>query len=139
MSSYTGIYSSYPGDSGYVVDIYYEDDYAFIVDQLKENKWIDDNTRALLIRFTVRNNWNDRFLYVEADIELPTGQNMATHYYINSLSIARNRDEIIYFLIAGLIINTLIFAVKIVFEMSIGMNIVTNIFEIFNCILIIAM
>ena len=43
------------------------------------------------------------------------------------------------FLIISLLLNCTVYGFKIVFELSIGMNIMTNILEVLNCIIILAM
>ena len=90
---------------GYTVDIYYGDNYTTILDRLKANRWIDSNTRAVLLRWTVYNFWNERYMYTKAQIELPTGFNIETKYSIISVSLSTDYDILMWFLISALIID----------------------------------
>ena len=101
----TAFLENMEANKGFFVDIYYGDDYTTIIDRLKANRWIDDNTRVVLLRWTVYNFWSERYMYTEAQIELPTGFNIETEYYISSVSLSKSQDNLMWFLISALLLN----------------------------------
>lgn len=139
LPQFVGKYGTYTDKKGYLVDFYYGLDNIGILRQLKANGWIDRNTRAVLLRFTVYNYWVKRYLYVEASIEIPTWENLFSTFYINSVSLIDSENGVLIFCIIVLSLNWCVYFGKIVFEMSIGLSIVTNLLETLNCILQITM
>lgn len=139
VNAFEGIYGNYPEGEGFTADFNYGMDYKTVVDRLRANKWVDANSRALLLRWTVYNFWVKRYLYVEATLEIPDKRHIHNTFYINSISLISLDNGVQIFSIVVLAINVFIFIGKIVFEMSIGLSIVTNLLEAVNCIIIVAM
>ena len=110
-----------------------------IINNLQANSWIDDNTRALLIRWTVYNFYLNRYVYFEANIETPNKFIISPYYYQNSVSLEISNKVLIILCLVVLIINVIVFVFKIIFELSIGLTIVTNLLEFSNCTLVFAL
>ena len=96
VAIFRGAFGTYPGNQGFNVDIYYGDDYEAIVNQLQSNNWVDGNSRALLLRWTVYNYWNKRYMQIEANVEIPTEDNISTSFYINSVSLGKLYSKTVY-------------------------------------------
>jgi len=139
IPTYEGQFGKYDGGKGYIAEFYYSMDYGAIVNQLKANDWIDVDTRAVLLRFTVYNFWIRRYLSVEATIETPSPNNIHGSFYINSISLVDSDNGVLYFCILVLVFNTIFFIGKIIFELSIGLSIFTNLLEMVDCFLTFAL
>ena len=127
-----GDFGTYGGHYFYAADFYYEMDYSAIINQLKTNNWIDSETRALLIRFTIKNHWIDKYYSVEATIETPATGFFEKSFFTSFLSIEEGQTGLVMTWMIILMLNCLVFFGKIVFELSIGLSILTNLLEILN-------
>ena len=138
VSTYIGDFATYAGTDLYAADFSYEMDYLNITSALKANYWIDDNTKAILLRFTVFNIWTEKYYHIKATTEMPSVNFMSNSFSINFISLKDTEKELIIVLIILLGVNCLVFMGKIVFELSIGLSIFTNLLEILNIVSIIA-
>jgi hypothetical protein len=127
-----GSFGTYKGGSLYAADFSFETNFSTVITALKANNWLDYDTRAIIIRFTVYNHWVSRYLFVKANIEIPTENFFRNSFFISSLSLRNSEDGIVTTACICLLFNSFIFLVKIIFELSIGLSIITNLLEILN-------
>ncbi|CAI2387887.1 unnamed protein product [Moneuplotes crassus] len=132
IATYYGDYGQYDGNYLYEADFTYETDYTTVLNTLKANSWIDQNTKAVLLRFTVYNFWTKMYYHVEATLETPTYEFFENTYYANHISLEENESGLVFVCIVILILNCLIYIGKIIFELSIGLSIITNLLEVLN-------
>ena len=81
----------------------------------------------------------NRYTYVEANVETPNKFEIATYYYQNSVSLIISNKPLIIIWLTVLGINVVVFVFKIIFELSIGLTIVTNLLEFWNWIIVFAL
>lgn len=105
IPNYNGEYGTYNGDFLYEADFYYGDDYSTILSTLKSNSWIDENTKAVLVRFTIYNFWDKRYYHVEATSEIPTAGFFYNSFYINYVSLEDAENGLVLACIVILILN----------------------------------
>jgi len=133
-------YGTY-GDNGFYVD--FNDDLnkaARMVRRLQNNKWMDEQTRAVVMQWTVLNVWSNTFYTARILFENP-GNDVFTNkiqlenaFFYNDLveETASSTRIIIIVLYSLLILNIVFFIAKIFFEMSLGINKLTNSIEFVN-------
>ena len=80
--------STYNG-GGYVVDIYPKWDNKAFLDRLKNKKWIDRHTRALIIEFTLFNAATNYFQSVAIVLEFPPGGGSIPYFSITTFRLYR--------------------------------------------------
>jgi hypothetical protein len=114
-----------------------------MIKALKNEEWLDGNTRAVSLTWTVYSSWTNAQFIFNILVENPGNSVFMTSYKISNIYLAigpggisdtSKLKESIFAIIIDVIIitNVFIFGGKIVVELSIGINRVTNIVEGLN-------
>lgn len=136
----TGEFTKY-GSHGFIFDFTYNTEQnKRALAALENEKWLDHNTRAIVITFTVKSTFTNAF-YIPTIIVETLG---------NNVFVSRQKLQTIYLTFGGseeqmaqgdifsimidgfLITNICLFAAKFIAELSISMNKVTNLIEACN-------
>lgn len=107
------------------------------INNLIEEDWLDHNTRAVLITFTVRSAYTNAFYIPTILVETPGNFIFQTSLKLQTTFITVGEDtretseaEVFSIIVDALLVaNVFIFAAKSLVELSIGVNKITNIVE----------
>lgn len=72
-----------------------------IIDDLKNNKWIDDRTRAIIIDFTVYNGNVNLFNQIRLVMELPSTGGIINSWVVRTAKLLRYVNEFDFFIAAA--------------------------------------
>lgn len=119
-----------------------------MIQALKNEEWLDENTRAVSLTWTVYSAWTNAQFMFNILVENPGNNVFLSSYKLSNIFLAigpggitdttKQRESVFAIIIDVIMItNVIVFGGKIVVELSIGINKVTNIFEGLNltCIL----
>lgn len=90
------LYSSY-GGGGYIVEIFPKWNNSRILDNLKQKKWLDHHTRALIIEFAVFNPATNYFDAVNIFLEQPATGGVVHYYLVTTFKLFRYTSSIAFF------------------------------------------
>jgi hypothetical protein len=116
-----------------------------MISALKNEKWLDHNTRAVAIIWTVTCAWTNANFMITLLIENPGNNVFLTSYKIQTIYLSigneatlsyQNEDVLSIIIDVAMIINVILFGGKNVVELSIGINRITNIVEGLNLALL---
>lgn len=116
-----------------------------MISALKKEKWLDHNTRAVAIIWTVSCAWSNANFMISLLIENPGNNVFISSYKIQTIYLSignekslsyQNEDVLSIIVDVAMIINVVLFGGKSVVELSIGINRVTNIIEGVNLALL---
>lgn len=116
------------------------------IEYLKKHEWIDKDTRAIQVMFNLFSVWTNTYYYNEINIELPYSDD---HLYFKEMKTINlyfykgiNNQEFTTRIQTGelvfyslLLINSIIFTNKIMFEFQLSISKITNATEFINVIL----
>ena len=114
-----------------------------MIKALKNEEWLDGNTRAVSLTWTVYSTWTNAQFMFNILVENPGNNVFISSYKISNIYLAigpggitdtNKQKESIFSIIIDIIMisNVFVFGGKIIVELSIGINRVTNIIEGFN-------
>lgn len=96
--SYSGSISTYPGN-GYMINLgEFRADSLAILNDLKDNKWIDDRTRALIVDFTVYNGNVNLFNQIRLVMEFPSTGGVLNTWVVRTSKLLRYVSDMDYFI-----------------------------------------
>ena len=118
-----------------------------MIQALKNEEWLDGNTRAVSLTWTVYSTWTNAQFMFNILIENPGNNVFLSSYKISNIYLAigpggitdtnKYKDSVFTIIIDIIMItNVIVFGGKIVVELSIGINRVTNIVEGLNLVCI---
>eukprot|EP00347_Sterkiella_histriomuscorum_P022659 403337641 len=126
------------GESGYYLDFSFnKTQNQQKLNSLSNEEWLDFNTRAICLQWTVRNIWSETYYISTVFIENPANRVFTVSFRIQTAYIYHKGEEdsskvqvIVFY--TFFLLNILLFAGKVVMELSLGINKVTNFVEILN-------
>lgn len=84
---------------GYVVELFPKWDNKKILNTLKEKKWLDRQTRAVLIEFSVYNGNTNYFDSIAIVFEFPPGGGVVHYHYVCTFKLYRYTNQYAFFTI----------------------------------------
>ncbi|CDW84387.1 polycystin 2 [Stylonychia lemnae] len=139
IRDFSGNFGTY-GGGGFSIDFTYnKTQNKNQINELIKNSWLDLNTRAVCLSWSVHNVWSDRYFITTVFLENPGNSIFSVSFRVQTAYIYKKDDPdsysdkvsviVIYTLF---LLNTLLFAGKTVLELGLSINRFTNLIEILN-------
>lgn len=117
-----GKLSSY-SPNGFMIDLPSKsDDTRLIIKSLFENKWIDLNTRSILIEFTVYNGNINYYTQIQLIMEFPPTGGVLNSWSIRTSKLFRYSSNFDYFVLACeilFVLYTIFYTIEEIFDVSV--------------------
>jgi hypothetical protein len=139
---FIGAHSTYPAERGYYFDLNSDrTKNSKILANLQRENWIDEDTAAIQVSWSINNAWTETVFTFTANIELTTfGDIVTREFKSTNIFLYGGVDglantspltiQMVFYTL--LLIHFILFFIKIIFELSLGISRFTNMFEMIN-------